>query len=149
MKNYDINLHVKGQSLFVDDVSLPVGTLHAAVFTAPSAHGLVRQFELSEAMAMQGVENILTASDIPGHNQIGHVIHDEPLFAREEFEYLGQPLALVVAKDVNTARQAVKKIRLEFDRLPAVLDPREAFSNGQIIGKKRIFSCGNIDETWE
>jgi len=149
MKNYDINLHVKGQSLFVDDVSLPVGTLHAAVFAAPAAHGLVRQFDFREAMAMQGVENILTARDIPGHNQIGHVIHDEPLFAREEFEYLGQPLALVVAKDVNTARQAVKKIRLEFDRLPAVLDPREAFSNGQLIGKKRIFSCGNIDETWE
>ncbi len=149
MKNYDISLHVKGQSQFVDDVSLPEGTLHAAVFTAPAAHGIIRKMDFGEAMSIDGVVDILTSADITGQNQIGHIIHDEPLLASEVFEYCGQPIAIVLAKNVNAARQAAKMIKIEYESLPFVLDPREAFKKGQIIGKERTFAMGNTDEAWQ
>ncbi|MDV7402575.1 hypothetical protein RZS08_64735, partial [Arthrospira platensis SPKY1] len=66
MKNYDISLHVKGQSQFVDDVSLPAGALYACVFAAPAARGLIKHLEIREALATEGVEVILSCSDIPG-----------------------------------------------------------------------------------
>ena len=130
MKNYDWIQHVRGESLFVDDITPPEGTLHAAVFSSPVAHGKIINLDLEIAKKLNDVIEIFTAKDIPGENQIGAIISDEKLLASEMLDYRGQPVALVIAKDNFSAHQAVKQIKLEFQEYSAVTDAREAFQKG-------------------
>lgn len=149
MKNYDWIKHVRGESLFVDDISSPEGTLHAAVFSSPIAHGKIMSLYLQDAINFEGVIEILSAKDIPGVNQIGAIIPDEKLLADDILDFRGQPIALVVAKNCLTAHEAAKQIKLEYEEFPAITDPREAFQKGQLIIPPQIFSLGNVDSTWK
>lgn len=149
MKHIDAAAHTRGESQYVDDMPRPAGMLHAAVFGAPVAHGKIVRLDVEHARAHGGVVCILTAEDIPGENQIGPLIQDETLLATKTVEYIGEPVALVVADTFENAHKAAKKIRLEIDPLPAVPDPREAFEKGQIIGPARTFVLGDVERTWE
>ncbi len=143
MNNNDTKLHVQGLSLFTGDIPLPEHGLFAAVFTAPYPHGKILNFDPDEAAKTEGVVKILTSDDIPGKNQIGHIIADEPLLAETEFSYVGQPIAVVLAENRKTAQKAVSKIKMEYEKLPFITSPRQAYQQGEIIGHERIFSCGN------
>lgn len=149
MKNYDWIQHVCGESLFVDDLVPPEGTLYAAVFSSPISHGKIISLNLDEAKKANGVIEIFTAKDIPGINQIGPIIQDEKLLADDILDFRGQPIAIVVAKDNFSAHEALKKIKLEYEEYPAVTDPREAFQKGQLIIPPQIFSLGDIDSAWK
>ena len=84
MKNIDSFTHVRGESLYVDDVNVREGTFHAVVFDSPEAHGIIKNIDYSKAEAHEGIERIFTYKDIPGENQIGGIFPDEPLFADKE-----------------------------------------------------------------
>ncbi|HMQ67574.1 MAG TPA: molybdopterin-dependent oxidoreductase [Ignavibacteria bacterium] len=148
MKNYDTINHVRGESLFIDDINIPDGTLFASVFYSPIAHGKITGLDLNEALSSDGVKRIITCKDIPGENQIGGIIFDEPLLAEEHVHFIGMPVALVIAENELTARNAVKKIKIEIERYPVITDPREAFKNGDLIVPPETFSCGNTDDAW-
>ena len=148
MKNSDIISHVKGESIFVDDMVLPEGTLHAAVFTSSVAHAKILRLDITKALVHKGVRNIFIAKDIPGLNQIGNIIQDEALLAESEVEYIGEPIALVVADDSKSAREALKKIMIEYQELPVITDPREAAQKGRLIIPPVVFSCGNIHDAF-
>ncbi len=149
MKNIDTLLHVKGESQFTDDLILPEGTLHAAVFSSPIAHGKITHLNLETAKQVDGIYAILTADDIPGDNQIGVIIQDEPMLAVEEVHYIGQPIALVIAKNADIARTATMAIAIEFEERPAIFDAREAYVKEQLIGAPRTLSLGNIETAWQ
>jgi len=149
MKNYDTISHVRGCSQFTDDIFVPQGILYAAVFSSPTAHGRITRINTDIAKKIPGVSDILTSDDIPGENQIGLVIHDEPLLAAEEVHYIGQPVAVVIAQDPETARKAVLSTELGFEELPAVFDARKACEKGHIFGSQRTFSSGKIAEAWQ
>ena len=100
MKNKDSYGHVRGESLFLDDVNVRQGTLHGLVFDSPVAHGKIISVDYSKAEELEGVERILTYKDIPGENQIGAIIPDEPLFAENDVHYVGQPIAFIIAPPV-------------------------------------------------
>jgi xanthine dehydrogenase large subunit len=129
MKNIDSYTHVRGESVYLDDIPLQQGTLFAAVFDSPVAHGKIISINLDEAMAMAGVVKIFTSKDIPGENQIGGIIPDEELLASTHVHFCGMPVALVIAESEEIARLAVKKIKLETEPLPIITDPREAKEN--------------------
>ena len=84
MKNIDSYTHVRGESIYLDDIPLLSGTLFGAVYGSPIAHGKIKSLDLSEAIAMPGVVRIFTYKDIPGINQIGGIVADEPLLAENE-----------------------------------------------------------------
>jgi xanthine dehydrogenase large subunit len=149
MKNHDTKLHVQGMSQFTDDITLPGDLLYATVFTAPSSHGIIKRLDLSLAKKTDGIVDILSSEDIPGTNQIGHIIHDEPLLAEKVFEYAGQPIALVVGKTQRVTQRAAKLIGLEYENFPAIYDARVAYENGKIIGNERIFEFGNTATVWK
>src|SRR3990172_8468199 len=149
MKNYDWIQHVRGESLFVDDLILPEGTLYASVFSSPIAHGKITSLDLDEAIKANGVIEILNAQDIPGENQIGAIIPDEKLLADEIVDFRGQPIALVIAKDNFSAYQAVKKIKMAYEEFPAITDPREAYQRGHLIIPPQIFSLGDTYSAWK
>jgi len=110
MVNTDAIFHVKGESQFVDDRLTPEGTLYAAVFTSPVAHGKITKINTASAKKLNGVIRIFTASDIPGENQIGNIIQDEVLLAENEVHYIGQPIAIVVGTKPEIAQKGIKSI---------------------------------------
>jgi xanthine dehydrogenase large subunit len=149
MKNIDSYTHVRGESVYVDDIPLQAGTLFAAVFDSPVAHGKIQTLDTSAAEILPGVVRILRAEDIPGENQIGGIIADEELLARSHVHFCGMPIAIVIAETDEIARAAVKKIRVDIQTLPIITDPREAKANNELIIPPRTFSIGNTDESWK
>ena len=81
MKNIDSYTHVRGESVYLDDIPLQAVTLFAALLDAKVAHWKIKSLNLAEAQAMSDVVKIYTAKDIPGENQIGGIIKDEELLA--------------------------------------------------------------------
>ena len=148
MHNIDAAYHTCGTAEFVDDVLRQDGMLFAVVFTSPFAHGRILSMDISKARLAPGVEAVLTAEDIPGENQIGPILMDEPLLAEEEVQFIGQPLAFVVATSSQLARSAASLIQLDVEELPIITDPREAFAKGQVIGPTRTFEMGDVDALW-
>jgi xanthine dehydrogenase large subunit len=122
------HLHVAGSAPYIDDLPELAGTLHAALGLSPVAHGRIAAFDLARIAAMPGVVAVLTASDIPGPNDCGPVLHDDPILADGVVHYLGQPVFAVIAETRNAARLAAAgaKAALRIDRLPALLTPVEA-----------------------
>ncbi|MCE1164084.1 MAG: molybdopterin-dependent oxidoreductase [Bacteroidetes bacterium] len=148
MLNYDSIRHVRGESIFLDDYGAPQGTLFGAVFYSPSAHGKIKSLDISGAVKHPGVRAVLTANDIPGENQIGGIIQDEKLLADTEVEFIGEPVAFVVAESFLTARKAAKKIKIEIEKLEVITNPKTACEKGRLIMDPRTYSCGNPEEAW-
>ena len=149
MKNSDSIGHVTGRSLFLDDIPVISGTLHAVVVASAIAYGRIKVMDLSLALALSGVARILTARDIPGGNQIGGILPDEPLFADKEVHFVGQPIALVVAKTERIARRAVNLVRIEYEEYPPVTDSRQAKEKGLLLFPPRVFKTGDVPATWQ
>lgn len=148
MKNIDSYTHVRGESVYLDDIPLVNGTLYAAVFDSPIAHGRIKFLDSNEAVAVAGVIRIFTAKDIPGENQIGGIIPDEELLASTHVHFCGMPIALVVAESEQAARAAVNKIKVEIEPLPVITDPREAKEKGELIIPPRTFQMGDTTTAW-
>nr|VFJ71685.1 MAG: xanthine dehydrogenase large subunit [Candidatus Kentron sp. FW] len=149
MKNIDAERHVRGKSRFLDDLTVPEGTLHAAVCASSIAHGDITHLDVTAVERMDGIHAILTAEDIPGENQIGNIIPDEPLLAAGEVRYVGQPIAIVVGENAEIARAAARAIAIEYRERPAIFDAREAHAHGELIIPPRTFSLGDVDEAWQ
>ncbi len=149
MTNKDSYGHVRGESLFVDDINVKEGTLHALVFDSPSAHGKIKSIDYSEAEKLDGVERIFTYAAIPGENQIGGIIPDEPLFAEQEVHFMGQPIALIVAKTLAIAKKAKKIIKIEIDESPVVTTAKEAFNKGLFINAPRKFELDVVEKGFQ
>ncbi|RYY95934.1 MAG: xanthine dehydrogenase [Chitinophagaceae bacterium] len=141
--NQDAAGHVTGRSLYLDDLPTPEGTLYAKIFDSPVAHGTVRGLDWRRAAEREGIVRIFSAADIPGHNNIGGIFPDEPLFATDSVTFMGQPLLLVVAETEEAAEAAFADIGLQIDPLPVVTDPREAFGLGQLLSPSRSFKKGD------
>lgn len=149
MKHGDPRLHVRGESIFVDDLPEPAGCLHASVLGSPVAHGEITRLDIATALGQPGVVAVLTAADIPGENQIGAIIADEPLLADGGVHHVGQPVAVVLADTPAQARRAREHVILDIDPLPVITDPREAAHQGQFIVPPRTFACGDTDQAWQ
>ncbi len=149
MSNHEIGPHVRGESLFIGDLPDPPGLLHAAVLAAKVAHGHIVRLDTTPAAGLDGVHCILTAADIPGENQIGGIVQDEPLLAEGEVHFIGQPIAVVVAETAQQARAGAAQIALETDEIPGVFDPREAAAAGNLLVPSRTLSLGDVDATWK
>ena len=148
MINIDAHNHVKGKSIYLDDIPEIQGTLYALPFDSTVAHAKIKNIDFSLALQYHGVVTILTAKDIPGLNQIGGIIPDEPLFAEDEVHCRGQVIALIVSKSEHDCRQAAKLIKVEYEELPIIVDPREAQAQGKLIVPPRSFKLGNTAEAW-
>lgn len=149
IKNLDSYTHVRGESLYVDDVNIRQGTFHAVVFDSPKAHGKIKSVDYSKAEALEGVERILTYKDIPGKNQIGGIIPDEPLFAEDEVHFWGMPIALIVAETEFIARKARDLIEIEIEELPVITTGKQAKEKGSLITKPRSFVLGDPEKAFK
>ena len=148
MKNIDSHSHVRGESVYLDDIPVVRGTLYACVFDSPIAHGKLLSVDASEAERSEGVVRVILASDLIGENQIGGIVPDEPLLADGEVHFCGMPIAVVVAESEGLARKAAKKIVVDIEELEPVIDARTAAANGDLIVPPKKFVLGDTSEAF-
>ncbi|HVL21350.1 MAG TPA: xanthine dehydrogenase molybdopterin binding subunit [Amaricoccus sp.] len=119
--------HVTGLAEYTDDIPEPAGTLHAYLGLSDRAHAEIVSIDLDAVRAAPGVVGVLTAADVPGHNDISPVgKHDDPLFAEGKVEFHGQQMFAVIAETREQARRAAKLAKVEYRDLPFVTDVAEA-----------------------
>lgn len=143
MKNIDSIDHVTGKSIYVDDIPELQGTLFAYPVLSTVAHARILKIDFDKALSAEGVVAIYTASDIDGENQIGGIIPDETLFAEDEVDFIGQPIAIVVANNHHSAKMASKLVNIDYAELDVITDPRDAKEKGQLLFPPRTFAIGN------
>ena len=100
------HLHVAGRATYIDDIVELDGTLHCALGLSPVAHGRLKGMDLDAVRALPGVVAVLAAADIPGPNDCGPIVHDDPILCDGELRYLGQPVFAVIAHTRDAARRA-------------------------------------------
>ena len=148
MINIDAHNHVKGKSIYLDDIQELNGTLYALPFDSTVAHAKIKSIDLEPALNSHGIVTILTCKDIPGENQIGGIIPDEPLLADGEVHHRGQVIAIIVGTSEHHCRQAAKLIKVDYEELPIITDPRVAQAQGKLIMPPKQFKIGDTDSAW-
>lgn len=117
-----------GKTIYGYDMSLP-GMLHAKVLRSTLPHAEILSVNVKEAKKIDGVEAILTASDIPDE-KIGLFVRDYRVFARDKVRFIGDPIAAVAATTLEVAERALEAIEVKYKELPGVFDPQEAMLEG-------------------
>jgi xanthine dehydrogenase large subunit len=119
-------LHVLGQATYTDDIPEVRGTLHGALGLSSKPHARIVTADFSRVAAAAGVVGVFGATDIPGLNDCGPIIHDDPIFADGVVMYVGQPIFIVVAETHDQARRAARLAEITYEELPAILTPQAA-----------------------
>ena len=141
-------LHVTGEAVYIDDIPELRGTLYAALILSPVAHGelLGEGIDREAILREHGVVAVFTAADIPGENNCGPIIHDDPFLADGKVEFLGQPVAVVVAREMLYAREAARKARVAVQELPAILSIDEAMAHQSFVMPAKSITRGKPAE---
>lgn len=141
--------HVTGQALFVDDVVLPEGALHIAVGVAENPRAELTKIDLGNVITSHGVVDVITASDIPGANQVGPVVEDEPLLVKSDVQYTGQRIFAVAATSQELARRAVAKADIDCSAKPAVLTIHDALKVDSTVTPTRYWGEEDPDALFD
>jgi CO/xanthine dehydrogenase Mo-binding subunit len=115
---------VSGRAIYATDVSLP-GMLWCKVLRSPVSYGRIKNIDVSRARALPGVRAIVTGEDVKGL-LIGRKIYDMPILADGVVRFIGEKVAAVAAESEAIAEEAVELIDVEYEEMPALLDPLEA-----------------------
>jgi len=142
------HLHVTGSATFTDDMPELAGTLYAALIMSPVAHGelIGDGIDRDAILKAHGVVAVYTAKDIPGENNCGPIVHDDPFLAVGKVEFLGQAVAVVVAREMLYAREAAHKAKVLVKELPPILTIDEAMAAKSFVMPVKGITRGNASE---
>jgi len=142
------HLHVTGSATFTDDMPELAGTLYAAIIKSPVAHGELMGDGIDREAILKehGVVAVYTAKDIPGENNCGPIVHDDPFLAVGKVEFLGQAVAVVVAREMLYAREAAHKAKVLVKELPPILTIDEAMAAQSFVMPPKGITRGNASE---
>jgi 4-hydroxybenzoyl-CoA reductase subunit alpha len=138
----DAAAKVTGAAQFTDDLVLP-GMLYGKILRSPLPHARILHIDTSKAEKMPGVKGVMTGKDIPDRKYgIVPKVKDEYALAKDKVRFVGDEVAAVCAIDPETAEEALDLIHVEYEELPAVLDPMEAIKKGAVLVHDDV--SGNI-----
>jgi CO/xanthine dehydrogenase Mo-binding subunit len=126
---------VTGRAEYTHPMRLP-GMLHAKIFRSTVAHGRIISIDASAAQKMPGVHRVVTSEDVRRvipEPYYGPAFHDQPILAIDKVTYVGEPVAVVLARDPHIAEEAAQLISAEYEELPAVFDEVEATQNKILV----------------
>jgi xanthine dehydrogenase large subunit len=146
MAHDSAHLHVTGEALYIDDLPEPQGLLHAAIGISSQAHARLTSLQLTPVRKAPGVVAVIAAGDIPGINDYGAIIADDPIFADARVEYVGQAIFAVAARTVQQARRAARLAVIDYERLPAILTPEAARDQASFVLPTETLTRGNATE---
>lgn len=116
-----------GRAIYTDDIALP-GMLHGKILRSPHPHASIVSIDASRALALPGVHAVVTGRDMPTKYGIIPWTRDEEPLAVDRVRYIGDAVAAVAAVDEDTAIRALELIDVEYEVLPAILDPEQALT---------------------
>jgi 2-furoyl-CoA dehydrogenase large subunit len=123
-----------GRGRYIDDLGVPPGTLHAAILRSSHAHAHIRAIRTDAAAAAPGVAAVITGAEVAALSAPLVPVLRAPIecwpIAVERVRYVGEPVAVVVAADRYLAEDALDLIEVDYDPLPAVVDPLAALDAG-------------------
>src|SRR5437660_1208651 len=129
----DAHARVTGRLDYTIDHEVP-GMLHARILRSIFPHARIRHIDVSRARALPGVHLVLTGDDVLDRRDVwpyfGPVFRDQAVLAIDKVRFVGDPVAAVVAEDLDTAHAALGLIDVEYEELPAVFEPLEALADG-------------------
>ena len=139
------HLHVSGEARYTDDLPEPFGCLHIYVGMSERAHAQITKMDLSAVETAPGVVTVLSAADIPGDNDIGPVVHDDPVFAESHVHYHGQPIFAVAATSRKAARLAAMRAQITYDDQAAILTIEDAKAADNTIEAPQVMRLNDVD----
>lgn len=153
---------LKGEGKFIDDLPVAKRTHHAAILRSPHAHANIVSIDVSEALKQPGVSAIVTGDDVKRYVKPLIVGFKNDMdyrgIALDRVRYVGEPVAVVCAADRYRAEDALDFIRVEYEPLPASVDPVAAASDdatvlhpavGSNVVSRRVFTHGKVDDAFE
>ena len=137
--------HSTGQAIYIDDMPEQENLLHGAPVLSKVACGKIKKINSDKLNNLPFFTKIITAKDIPGENEIGPITNGEPILAEEFFSYLGQPVAIVLAKTHQEAIYAssLVEIEVEFTTKP-ILNLDDAYKQKSFLEDPMILEKGNV-----
>ncbi|MGI6553494.1 MAG: xanthine dehydrogenase family protein molybdopterin-binding subunit [Bacillota bacterium] len=148
----DATAKVLGEAVYTGDIKLP-GLLHGKALRSSYPHALIKNINTEKAKAVSGVHAVLTAKDIPGINAFGLAIADQPVLADKKVRMMGDAVALVAAETEEIALEALDKIKVDYEPLPAYFTVDDALredaipihEKGNLLQHTRVRK-GNVEE---
>lgn len=136
---------VTGEAVYIDDMPMSDRLLHGYIYTSPHAHAKILSFDIEKAKQVKGVHAVLSYKDIPGHNQMGPVIHDEPVLAEDLVECIGQAMFIIAAENQRAADEAMSLIDVEYEILEPIITIQDAIAKNSLLQPERKIEIGDIE----
>ena len=130
---------VTGKLQYGADLEYP-DCLIGKMVRSPYPHARIRKIDISKACVLPGVKAVLTAADIPGKNNIGPLVPDQPAICADRVRYIGDAVALVAAETEETANRALELIDVDYEPLSAVFSVTDALK----ADAPKIHAKGNL-----
>ncbi|XP_069851873.1 aldehyde oxidase 3-like isoform X1 [Dipodomys merriami] len=138
--------HATGEAVFCDDMPVLAEELFLAVVTSTRPHARIISIDASEALALPGVADVITAQDVPGNNGS----EEERLYAQDEVICVGQIVCAVAADSYAHAKQAAKKVKIVYQDLePVIVTIQDAIQHKSFIGPEKKLEQGNVEEAFQ
>ncbi|MBE0663895.1 MAG: xanthine dehydrogenase molybdopterin binding subunit [Bacteroidales bacterium] len=138
--------HVTGEAVYAGDIHLGEEMLVGRVVYSPHAHAEILDYDLSEALKVKGVWDILDYKRIPGQNELNPLAHDEPCLAEGKVNCIGQAVFLIAAENELAAAEAEKKIKINYKPLPAILNIDDAIAANNMLAPSRKIETGDPEK---
>ena len=135
---------VTGKTVYADDMKLP-HMLHAKILGSPYAHARIKAIDTTAARRQAGVEAVITAQELPSYRK-NPSNRQQIIFAEDEVLFYGQPVAAVLAPDPHVAEEALALVKVEYEELPAVVDPLEAMKEESPLVRAPISDVDRSEE---
>lgn len=146
---------VTGAQKFAADV-MPEDTLHAKLVTLDCGHAAIRSVDATAALELDGVVAVFTSADFDHPPRLfGPRFEDRPVIATGETKFHGEPVAIVIADTVETAREGVALVAVDYEELPGVYSVDDALADGApVVDDPAVFEVAdrqdaNVREQWE
>lgn len=137
--------HVAGRSEYVDDRPLQRNELFCDVIFSTRAHAKIKKIDFSKALKEKNILAGYTGKDFH-HNLWGTIFQDQPLLASEVSQFAGEPIALLVGKNLVDVQYAKALVEVEYEDLPAVMSIDAAKEQNSFIGDKRFIKRGDFSK---
>jgi Aerobic-type carbon monoxide dehydrogenase, large subunit CoxL/CutL homologs len=136
---WDAISKVTGKPLFTADmINLFKNAVYVYSVRAKYAHAKIKKIDYSEALRYPGVLKVITAEDVPGINDVGYVLPDQPLLADRKVRYIGDTVALVVAESLENAREAGELVNVDYEPLPVYTDVLQVIDLNGLKEKEHV-----------
>jgi xanthine dehydrogenase large subunit len=137
--------HVTGSAHYVDDHPLPANTAYAAVGLSDCAKGKIETLDLADVRSSEGVIDVITVDDVPGHIDIAPVFTGDPVLADGEVVFHGQAVFAVLASSVKLARQAAQKAKMTIAATEPTLTTKTAHQQQEFVRPVHTMQSGDVD----